>query len=143
MAIQEKKKETEEILIDGTRAVLGRIASVAAKKALQNRDAKVLVFNCNDMIITGKPESTLAHYKEKRALGGSALKGPFFPRSPEMIVRRTIRGMLSYKYVRGLEAFKRIRCYNGITNEYLGKEKISLKSDAIQFITLSRLSELM
>jgi large subunit ribosomal protein L13 len=142
MAIQEKKKE-EEILIDGTRAVLGRIASIAAKKALQNRNAKVLVFNCNEMIIIGKPESTIAHYKEKRDLGGSALKGPFFPRSPEMIVRRTIRGMIPYKNVRGREAFKRIKCYNGITNEYLGKEKISFKSDAIKFITLLRLSELL
>jgi len=142
MAIQEKKKE-EEILIDGTRSILGRIASIAAKKALQNKNAKVLIFNCNDIIIIGKPESIITHYKEKRALGGSALKGPFFPRSPEMIVRRTIRGMIPYKKVRGQEAFKRIKCYNGITNEYLNKEKISIKSDAIKFITLSRLSKLL
>ena len=58
------------------------------------------------------------------------MKGPFFPSSPERIVKRTIKGMISHRQARGLAALKRVRCYLSIPEEYktasfikAGKEK--------------------
>ena len=48
--------------------------------------------------------------------------GPFVPRRPDHLMKRTIRGMLPYKRPRGVEAMKAIKCYVGIPVEFVGKE---------------------
>ena len=52
------------------------------------------------------------------------MKGPFFPKNPERIVKRTIKGMLSYTQQRGLDALKRVICYNEVPKEYENEKKI-------------------
>lgn len=131
----------EKIIIDGKNGVLGRLAALAAKKALQGKD--VVVCNCNEIIIKGKPKSILAHYKERRVRGRGSLKGPYFPSKPAAIVRRAIRGMLPYKKVRGKSAFKRVFCYAGMPASYTDKEKLNFKKSTAEFITLARLCELL
>ena len=42
-------------IIDGTDATLGRLASYAAKQALQGEE--IVVLNCEKVIITGKRKS--------------------------------------------------------------------------------------
>ncbi len=118
----------KDIVIDGSNALLGRLASYASKQALNGKS--IIIVNCNKIVISGNPQATIGIYKNKRQRGGASLKGPFFPRHAERIVKRTIRGMLPYKQERGLAALKRIRCYNeipGIYNELpkikAGKEK--------------------
>lgn len=106
--------EKIKIIIDGENATMGRLASYAAKQALQGKE--VLIVNSEKVIITGKMPFIKADYAIRRARGGTAQKGPDFPRRPEMILKRAIRGMLP-KYGRGEEALHRIRCYNGIPEE--------------------------
>ncbi len=77
------------MIIDAKNATLGRMASFAAKKAIEAEQIDIV--NCEDAIIIGKKTSFIDHYKKKRARGGSSLKGPFFPYSPERIIKRTIR----------------------------------------------------
>lgn len=101
-----------EIVIDATNALLGRLASYAAKQALLGKN--VIIINCSKAVISGNPSFVSAHYLAKRTRGGSSLKGPNFPRSPERIIKRTIRGMVPHRQARGLAAFKRIRCYNEV-----------------------------
>lgn len=131
----------EKIVIDGRNAVLGRLVTFVAKRALQGKS--MIICNCNEIIIKGKPKSILAHYKERRARGKGSLKGPYFPRNPVGIVRRTVRGMLPYKKVRGKSALKRVFCYAGMPVNYADKEKINFKQEATEFITLARLCELL
>jgi ribosomal protein uL13 len=44
-------------------------------------------------------------------------KGPFFPREPHLIVKRTCRGMINYQSSSGRAAYKRIKAHLGIPKE--------------------------
>ena len=115
----------EEIIVNAENAVLGRIASFAAKKALEGN--KVVIVNAEKAVITGNKKNILERYLKKRTIGGSGLKGPNFPSLPEKILKRTIRGMLRYKKGRGREAYKRVLCFAEIPKEYENKKMISIK----------------
>jgi large subunit ribosomal protein L13 len=129
-----------EIVIDGTNALLGRLASFCAKKSLLGH--KVVIVNCEKVVIAGNPRSIIIEYQIKRQRGGHSLNGPFFPKHPERIVKRTIRGMLSYKFGRGAAAFEKIRCYNSIPKEYVEVNKIKAgKEKTIKTMTLGELEK--
>lgn len=129
-----------EIVIDATNAILGRLASYAAKQSMLGK--KVIIVNCKDVVIIGKPSSILKDYNVKRQRGGSALMGPMFPKHPERIVKRTIRGMLSYRQGRGLDAFKRIKCYNVTPAEYADVKKfVAGKEKKMRKIKLETVSQ--
>lgn len=117
---------TTEIIIDGKNIILGRLASYAAKQALLGK--KVVIINCNDVAVAGNKENILYEYQRIRKLDKSNLRGPILPKVPEKIVKRTIRGMLSYKQGRGEAALDRVRCYNTVPVEHEKAEKVSLKA---------------
>lgn len=107
-----------EFIIDATDARLGRMATHAAKAALEGK--KVTIINCEHAVITGSKRDILAHYIQKREWGRPT-KGPFFPRMPDRFVRRIVRSMVPYKTPRGRAAFHRIQCYIGAPAGYEGK----------------------
>lgn len=113
---------TNQIIIDGEGAVLGRLASFAAKQALGCK--KVDIVNADKVIIVGNKVSIIENYLWKKDLGSSNLNGPFVHANPEKILKRTIRGMVPYKQERGRRAWKRVKCYNGIPKEFEGKKMI-------------------
>jgi large subunit ribosomal protein L13 len=132
--------ETETVIIDATNGILGRIASFAAKEALKGKS--VVVLNCANAIITGKRGTLISIYHRKRARGGSSLKGPFFPKHPHRLMKRTIRGMVPYKKERGRLALKRIKCLADTPKEYEQAKKISFSSSPkSKNITLEELSK--
>ena len=88
--------------------VLGRISSIIAKKLLEGE--KIVVVNAEKVIITGSKEVVFERYKTKYDRG-SKEKGPYFPRHPEKIFKRTVRGMLPWKSKRGREAYRRLRVF--------------------------------
>lgn len=116
-----------EIVIDANEGVLGRVASFAAKQSLLGK--KVVVVNCEKALVSGRRANILEEYKITRRRGSSTRMGPKFPKSSERIMKRTIRGMLSYKEGRGREAFKRIMCYDSVPEKFAGAEKINLKKE--------------
>ena len=117
----------KEIIIDAAGGILGRIASYAAKQSLLGKSIKIV--NCNDAMITGDKKMILKKYKAARSRGGAAMNGPHFPKHPERIMKRTVRGMLDYTRGRGLDAFKRVMCYNEVPAEIQGKDKIYMKRE--------------
>lgn len=134
--------EQKKILVlDGKDMVLGRLASYAAKQALLGKE--IIVVNCNEIVITGRPRTTILEYKDSRQRGGASLNGPFFPKYPERIVKRTIRGMLSYKQGRGRDALKEIKCYNEIPPEFEKTEKVLIEKPkkGVRTIKLKDLSK--
>jgi len=128
------------LVIDGSNAILGRLASYVAKQALLGKNVSVI--NCEKVVVSGNRKNIIEGYKEIRAKGGSSLKGPIFPTRPAYIVKRTIRGMLSHKQKRGADALKRIRCYESLPKE-LAESKIEVvaRAEGISTITLADLSE--
>lgn len=101
---------------DATGCVLGRLATNVAQTVLDDEDEEVAVVNCEKAIVTGDREDVLERYKEKHQRG-TQRKGPFFPRVPDRLVKRTVRGMLPYKKARGRDAYKRLKCYIGVPEE--------------------------
>ncbi len=129
-----------KIVIDGTNATLGRLASFIAKKSLQGEE--IVIVNSDKIIITGNSEDIIKKYRKKVKKGGSSQKGPKILRTPERILKRTIRGMLKHKKNRVKEGFKKIRCYNKVPKEYEEIKKISSgKEKRSNYITLAELSK--
>ena len=131
----------EEIIIDGSNGILGRVCTYATKQALIGR--KVVIVNCDEIKVSGNKDNILERYKRKRARGGDAQKGPYFPRLPKDIVRRTVRGMLKYKKVLGNKAFKRVICFPDTPEKYANKKKLNFKKDVQKSLTLREISGLI
>jgi large subunit ribosomal protein L13 len=101
--------------------LLGRLASIVAQRSLAGEE--IAIVNVENVVISGSRARVLANYKHKRERGASGAHwGPFVPRRPDHLMKRTIRGMLPYKRPRGVEAMKSIRCYVGIPAALAGKE---------------------
>jgi large subunit ribosomal protein L13 len=66
------------------------------KAARSDRDDKVVIINSEKAIVSGSSRAVLQTYHDKYALN-HARKGPFYPRMPDMILKRTVRGMLPYQ----------------------------------------------
>jgi len=109
---------------DATNQILGRMATRIAKDLL--RGEEVAIVNCEKAVLSGDPKFKERFYLERR-WRGDPHHGPFFPRTPQGIVRRAIRGMLPYKKERGKKAFKRLRVYVGVPEELKNKEFIRLE----------------
>lgn len=112
------------MILDATDLLLGRFATVVAKKALLGEE--VIILNCEKAAVSGTREHVLSEYKRFKAMGTHA-RGPFWPRMPDRLVRRTIRGMLPHKLPRGKAAFKRIKCFIGVPEEFKGKQAETIK----------------
>ena len=114
-------------IIDGKNAILGRLASYAAKELLKGEEITIL--NCNEVIITGNKKSIKKEFEEKRSKVGTGQKGPKHSRVSFKIVKRAIRGMLpNYRLGRGKDAWKRVKCYNTIPKEFEEAKKIVLET---------------
>ncbi len=110
-------------IIDGENAILGRLASYAAKEVLKGEEITIL--NCDKIIITGNKKNIKENFESKRGKVGSSQKGPKHHKTSEKIVKRTIRGMLpDHRKGRGKEAYKKIKCYVGIPKEFQESKKI-------------------
>lgn len=116
-----------DLVIDASEAVLGRVASYATKQSLLGKN--VAIVNCSEILVTGHNRTTIDLYKEKRGRGGASLNGPNFPKSAERIVKRTIRGMVSYKQKRGRDALDRVICYNHVPAPLQDAKKVSMKTE--------------
>jgi len=109
----------KEIVIDAKDKIAGRLASFVAKELLKGN--KVVVLNVEKAIISGDKEDIIEEFKRRRERG-DPYKGPFYPRYPDEIFRRMVRGMLPYKKYRGKIALKNLKIFYGIPEEY--KDKI-------------------
>jgi large subunit ribosomal protein L13 len=105
----------QSVIIDATELVLGRLASTVAKRLLQGE--QIAIVNAEKAIISGKRLSKINEVKTFLEVGHPG-KGPFHPRRPDHILRRTIRGMLPRRKARGQEAFRRLRVFIGIPEEF-------------------------
>jgi len=128
-------------IIDANGATLGRLSTYTAKRLLGGEE--IAIINSEKAIISGKKSTIKEKYKAKREVG-TYRKGPFFPRTADRIVKRTIRGMIPYQKPHGRTAYKNLKCYIGIPKEFEGKktERIEqAEKQPIDFITIEELSK--
>jgi large subunit ribosomal protein L13 len=128
-------------VIDADGAVLGRICTVIAKRLLKGEE--IAVVNSEKAIVTGKKTMIKGLYKQEREVG-TYRKGPFYPRMPDRILKRTVRGMIPYQEPHGRTAFKRLKCYIGVPKEFTGVpfEKIQIaEKHPADFMTLKEVSQ--
>lgn len=119
------------IVVDATNTILGRFATKLAKSALEGET--IFVVNSEKAYIVGDPRDIFRKYKALDDMGSKPVKGPFIPKQPHMMMKRTIKGMLPHNE-RGRRALKRVKCYIGVPEELKDKEAILIKEASIENI---------
>ncbi|MEM0139055.1 MAG: 50S ribosomal protein L13 [Ferroplasma sp.] len=99
------------IYIDAENHIYGRLSTYVAKQLLNGED--VVIVNASKVAITGTRKFILEKFNHRRNIG-SVRKGPYYPRTPEQILRRSISNMLPIKKTKGLDALKKCKVYSNI-----------------------------
>jgi large subunit ribosomal protein L13 len=115
--------EPSATVVDASGLVLGRAASLIAKRLLNGET--IVVVNAEKSVVVGGRTEVLAHYTAARARG-SVRSGPHFPRYPDRIFRRTVRGMLPHLKTRGKVAFRRLEVHIGVPDQWKGRSTETL-----------------
>ena len=128
------------IIIDGTGAVFGRVCSFAAKRALEGNE--VVIVNSEKTIMTGNKKGLIDKYADIRKKGGHSQKGPQMPNTAHRILKRSIRSMVpDHRKGIGKEAFKRVKCYDGIPEELKDEKMMKVNAPKkLKFIELKELA---
>lgn len=102
-------------VIDADELILGRMATYVAKRLL--RGEEIVIVNAEKAVVSGKKRSKLQDAKDFLEVG-SPRRGPFHYRRPDRIVRKSVRGMLPFKRPKGKQAYKRLKVYMGIPDDF-------------------------
>jgi len=113
-----------QTVIDAEGLILGRMASVVAKRLLEGE--RIDIVNAEGAVVSGKRLQVIKERKEFLEVGGPT-KGPFHYRKPNAIIRRTIRGMLPHRKPRGRDAYRRLKVHIGVPRKLGGVEAESIK----------------
>ncbi len=123
-----------DVVVDARDCILGRVASEVAQRALDGE--RIAVVNAEEAIITGDKEDVFGTYRKRLQLQSDS--GPYYPKRPDTIFKRSVRGMLPYKKTRGREALDSIRIYVG--NPYENDD--DSEAEVLEGTSLDRLSNI-
>lgn len=137
------------VVYDAHNKVLGRLASTVAKELLNGKS--VAVINAEKAFISGNKKVIRQKYTVRLRLQEkeNPEHSPYWPRRPDMLVRRVIRGMLPYhKKPSGKAAFKRLRVFVGTPKELAKIKPVvvdtkSPKSMYVGYIYIDDLSKIL
>ena len=131
-----------DVVVDARDCILGRVSSNVAQRALDGE--RIAIVNAERAIITGDREDVFETYRTRAQLHSD--KGPHYPKRPDTIFKRAVRGMLPYKTERGREALSNVRVY--LANPYEDdREAVVLEGTSldrlsnIRFVHLGEISE--
>jgi large subunit ribosomal protein L13 len=122
-----------DVVVDARDCIFGRVASNVAQRALDGET--IAVVNAEDTVITGNEDDIMEKFRKRRDVGSD--RGPYYPKRPDGIFKRSIRGMLPHKKPRGREALSNVRVYVG--NPY---EDHDLEAEILEGTSLDRLSNI-
>ncbi|KAI8968485.1 60S ribosomal protein L16 [Mycotypha africana] len=123
------------LVIDGKGHLLGRLASVIAKQALNGQ--KIVVVRCEALNVSGeffRNKLKYHAYLNKRCIVNPK-RGPFHFRAPSRILYKAIRGMIPHKTARGAAALDRIKLFEGVPPPY-DRVKRMVIPDALRVLRL-------
>ena len=129
-----------DVVVDARDCILGRVASQVAERAMDGE--RVAIVNAERAVITGSRDDVMSVYRDRVRVGSD--RGPYYPKRPDGIFKRAVRGMIPYKTTKGREAFENVRVYVG--NPYdedptvLDETSLDRLSN-IKFVSLGEISE--
>ncbi|QLH84365.1 50S ribosomal protein L13 [Halosimplex pelagicum] len=129
-----------DVVVDARDCILGRVASQVAERAMDGE--RVAVVNAEAAVITGSEDDVIGTFETRRELGSD--QGPAYPKRPDGILKRSIRGMVPYKTTRGRDAFENVRVYVGNPYDDDGEVLDGTSLDRlsnIKFVSLGDVSE--
>jgi large subunit ribosomal protein L13 len=137
------------LVVDGSGHILGRLASIIAKKLLEDENLEVVVLNVEKIVVSGKPSEVVKMYKQTILPVKSHHKHkwrPKRPRSPIRLFKKTVWGMLPKHNKRGKNAYRRLKAYIGVPDEFKNKETVRFKeADASRlgrdYVQLARIAK--
>jgi large subunit ribosomal protein L13 len=128
-------------VIDADGHVMGRLSSKVAERLLKGEE--IVIVNAEKAIITGKREMVFGEYKQKKDRG-KIMRGPFYPRRADLILKKTVKGMIPFKTSTGRDAYRRLKVYVGVPKEYatarLEKVDIAMRPRTDKYVRLGDVS---
>ncbi len=115
------------VVINAEKHILGRMSTNIAKRILNGED--VIVVNAEKAIITGNRDVIFDNYTAKYKRG-KQINGPFFPKRADLILKRTVRGMIPFKSSHGREVYRHLTVYVGVP-----KDLVSAKMEQVEAAT--------
>jgi large subunit ribosomal protein L13 len=112
---------SKQLVLDAKNQIVGRLASYAAKQAIEGY--MVVVLNAEKAVISGRRSNVIEEAKRRlrtRTLGHQE-NAPVHQRRPDLYFRRVIRGMLPWSKPKGRAAYHRVHVYMGVPEEFIGK----------------------
>jgi large subunit ribosomal protein L13 len=126
-----QQRHRNEILVDATGCIAGRMCSHVSKLLLKGN--RVTIVNSEKAMLSGNRYKTIDLYKEFLEINSvtNPIHGPFHPRRPDTILTKMVRGMVPKTKTSGIEAFKRLRVYIGIPDQFMNKKAESFEDSKI------------
>lgn len=119
-----------ELIIDAAGHVAGRLASYVARWLLGNERFHIIVVNVQDSVITGEFNMIVDWVKRRvsewRTHYNPEKVGPKYPRRPDRMFKRIVRGMLPRKQWRGRYALKRLKTYMGYPPQLFERKLVDI-----------------
>lgn len=134
-------------VVDAEGLIMGRLCTHVAKRLLNGEE--IAVVNAEKALVSGRPVQIKAFYKHRteRASSQMKAKGPYYPRTPDLIMKRAVRNMVNYKSSHGRDAMKRLKVYVGVPKELADQKKETVegarKPHLIRYISLGDLAKHM
>ncbi len=113
-----------ETVIDASNCILGRLASNVSKELIKGK--AVSIINAEKAVISGNPKYAEKILREN-VKRGDPYHGPFYPREPDQIIKRVVRGMLP-KNTKGRNALKKLKVYISIPESLKDKKAVRIGS---------------
>ncbi|MCY0868522.1 MAG: 50S ribosomal protein L13 [Desulfurococcus sp.] len=117
--------EGKVLYVDASNQILGRLATIIAKKLLEGY--KVIVVNAEKAVLSGDKIRVVEGYKlllRVRTHYNPEKSGVRRPRNPVNIFKRTVRGMLPMDKATGRRAYRNLKVYVGTPSSLKSTEFI-------------------
>ena len=144
----EKKSSSQNIIIDGTNQVAGRLCSHVAKLLINGN--RVSIVNSESIMLSSDRKAIIEEYRKYLEIASitNPKFGPFHPRRPDTMISKMVRGMLPKNKPSGKTALKRLRAYLGVPNELKSKkttqfEDAKIKKPAPYYTSLADLGRMV
>lgn len=130
------------VVINAEKHILGRLSTNVAKRLLNGEE--VIVVNAEKAIITGNRDDVFENYTAKYKRG-KQINGPFFPKRADLILKRTVRGMIPFKSPRGREVYRNLKVFVGVPKDMTSAkmEKVDQATNlwTDKYVTLGEVAE--
>jgi large subunit ribosomal protein L13 len=146
--LKSEPKGTQDIIVDGTNHIAGRLCSHVAK--LLKDGNRVSIVNSENIMLSGSRKMIIEEYRKFLEISSitNPKFGPFHPRRPDTIITKMVRGMLPKNKPSGKASLKRLRAYLGVPNELRSKkttqfEDAKIRKSAPYYTTLGEIGRMI